>query len=129
MHRCMSQPIWHGISHCREWCSADRLDRAAAAARPGASGRLQLRDFLVKPIQRMCKYPLLLREVAKHAGKTQECGALPAGDAARAQAAMENAVGLVKHITDEVNEMQRLAERRSGEKLLALANMVVVSLL
>ena len=51
----------------------------------------------------------------------EEKGALPAADAARAKAAMENAVELVKSITDEVNEMQRLAERRSGAKLMDLA--------
>jgi len=30
---------------------------------------LKLRDFLIKPVQRMCKYPLFLKEMLKYSDK------------------------------------------------------------
>lgn len=43
--------------------SADILDDYAAVQGNPAASRLTLRDFLIKPVQRICRYPMLLAQL------------------------------------------------------------------
>lgn len=90
----------------------DRLDRlnkynsdfqkfcAAKLAEPQTRG-LQLRDFLIKPVQRLCKYPLLLREVLRHTD--------PGSPEYKE---IEEAKRLLDATVDQVNEHSRLKENQ-----------------
>jgi len=69
-----------------------------SAARPEAKGR-RLNDFLIKPMQRVTKYPLLLRELAKHTDPSSP-------DMPEIQDALEH----VSQIVTSVNEKKREAE-------------------
>jgi hypothetical protein len=65
-----------------------------ASAHADANG-LALLDFLVKPFQRLLKYPLLLRELIKYT---------PVGHAARA--GLEAAMAKIQTVVDEVDRQQ-----------------------
>lgn len=71
---------------------------------PGTEGcfldpRYELPAFMIKPVQRICKYPLLLDQLIK---KTPE-------EASTYQELVEG-LAVIKRITDKVNETQRLQE-------------------
>ncbi len=59
----------------------------------------ELPTFMIKPVQRICKYPLLLEQLLK---KTPE-------DAPRYQE-LEDGLEVMRRITDKVNETSRLQE-------------------
>ncbi|SNX82107.1 related to CDC24 - GTP/GDP exchange factor for Cdc42p [Melanopsichium pennsylvanicum] len=59
----------------------------------------ELPTFMIKPVQRICKYPLLLEQLLK---KTSE-------DAPRYQE-LEDGLEVMRRITDKVNETSRLQE-------------------
>lgn len=59
----------------------------------------ELPTFMIKPVQRICKYPLLLEQLLK---KTQE-------DAPRYQE-LQDGLEVMRRITDKVNETSRLQE-------------------
>ncbi|SAM09287.1 hypothetical protein [Absidia glauca] len=63
---------------CQELIQAYHDDKASAqssspgpsSAPPPASGkRVRFEDFLIKPIQRICRYQLLLKEIVRHANQ------------------------------------------------------------
>lgn len=56
---------------------------------------------MIKPVQRICKYPLLIREILKHTDKTTK-------DADQLQVAFEK----MEKIVTLVNEETRAAENR-----------------
>lgn len=62
-HQCSpSVPSSHLLSLCfPQWCERNQLCR-----------RLQLRDLLVAPLQRLTRYPLLLRNMAKRCQREDE---------------------------------------------------------
>ena len=60
---------------------------------------LTLESFLIKPIQRICKYPLLIRELLRHAG-----------DDHPDKASLEEAMSIMEKVVAEVNESKRRAE-------------------
>lgn len=71
---------------------------------PGTQGcfldpKYELPAFMIKPVQRICKYPLLLEQLVK---KTPQ-------DASTYQELVEG-LAVIKRITDKVNETQRLQE-------------------
>ena len=69
----------------------------------------QLNDYLIKPIQRLCKYPLLLRELLKQSPED----AVDRKDLNEAQA-------VVNRVAMRVNDMKRRAEMaQSAEQLFA----------
>ncbi|KAL6048045.1 DH domain-containing protein, variant 2 [Balamuthia mandrillaris] len=68
---------------------------------------LNLFSFLIKPIQRVCKYPLLLKELLKHTPETHE-------DYADLVEAMTQVTNVVEH----VNEFKRKAE--NDQKIIEL---------
>ncbi|KAJ1341716.1 hypothetical protein BSLG_003737 [Batrachochytrium salamandrivorans] len=67
--------------------------------RPECRG-MDLSSFLLKPIQRICKYPLLLREIKKHTPDTHadSCG-------------IDDAILKITGVVDYVNEKRRRAEQ------------------
>lgn len=62
---------------------------------------LDLASLLIKPIQRLCKYPLLLRELLKYTPEAEGVG---------------NAKRAVEEVLDAVNEHQRLADEAAAVK-------------
>lgn len=75
------------------------------------SGGLDLPSFLIKPIQRLCRYPLLLSEVVKH---------MPADHPMRT--AMVTTRDGVERVAHEVNSRMAAADQR--DKLCAVWRML-----
>ncbi|TPX69374.1 hypothetical protein SpCBS45565_g02378 [Spizellomyces sp. 'palustris'] len=66
---------------------------------------LSLESFLIKPVQRICKYPLLIRELQKHTDKLSK-------DTISLNLAMtkiESVVALVNEYTRQLGERERIA--------------------
>ena len=76
---------------------ASNLRRASSLIDPG----FELQSFIIKPIQRLCKYPLLLKELIK--SYTDVSDATYYSELLIASAAM-------KEVANQVNEAQRRAE-------------------
>ncbi|KAJ2608636.1 hypothetical protein H4S08_004375 [Coemansia sp. RSA 1365] len=60
--------------------------------------RLSIGDFLIKPVQRICKYPLFLRDLLKHTNVTEE------PDTSKM---LEHAIALLKGICEGVDQVQQ----------------------
>ena len=58
-----------------DWDSFEAQCTNQLALRKSGSSRLQFADFLIKPVQRVCKYPLLFGNILKYApeGQDQTC--------------------------------------------------------
>ncbi|KAJ1928551.1 hypothetical protein IWQ60_001925 [Tieghemiomyces parasiticus] len=79
-----------------EWLHFARHDQLGGLTRPS---RLGMQDFLMKPVQRLCLYPLLLREVVKcltHASPAAERFAL--------------ALDVIRDLTARINDTKRVHE-------------------
>jgi len=61
---------------------------------------LNLASFLLKPIQRVMKYPLLLKEMIKNCEDDEE------------RETLERALQKIQSVVQQLNEKQRLAENR-----------------
>lgn len=59
--------LWLSFNHHPQWCERNEQCR-----------RLQLRDLLVAPLQRLTRYPLLLRNIAKRCQTEEEVRGLQA---------------------------------------------------
>ena len=68
----------------------------------------QIHWYLIKPIQRICKYPLLLRELQKHTDPK-----------AKEKIILQSALDEVKKVTADVNE-----EHRKGENIIIAKDLV-----
>ena len=73
----------HYHSRCVSISQAEKQIRNANLMQrgPAAAGVVSLFDYLIKPVQRLCQYPLLFREIAKEMKLLAE----PAGGAAAGQ--------------------------------------------
>ncbi|KAJ2863386.1 hypothetical protein GGH94_003651 [Coemansia aciculifera] len=60
--------------------------------------RLGLRDFLIKPVQRICKYPLFLKDLVKHTNQAAE---------ATAHAELNSALVLVRNVCEAIDQEQQ----------------------
>ncbi|KAJ2492389.1 hypothetical protein IWW37_001436 [Coemansia sp. RSA 2050] len=60
--------------------------------------RLGLRDFLIKPVQRICKYPLFLKDLAKHTSQDAE---------ATAYAKLNAALALIRSVCEAIDQEQQ----------------------
>ncbi|KAJ2792842.1 hypothetical protein H4R20_006719, partial [Coemansia guatemalensis] len=60
--------------------------------------RLSIGDFLIKPVQRICKYPLFLRDLLKHTDVTEE---------PNTSKVLEHSLALLRGICDGVNQVQQ----------------------
>ena len=72
----------------------------AAAATNERCQNLKLRDFLIKPVQRMCKYPLFLKEMLKYADKVHP-------DFRYLNTASESISTLTQEIEDSMSEVRK----------------------
>lgn len=68
--------------------------------------KLELQSFLLKPVQRLCKYPLLLKELLHHSSGNGNCKEL------------ETAWEIAKSIARSINENQRRTENHQIVKKL-----------
>ncbi|KAI9343518.1 hypothetical protein BDR26DRAFT_858236 [Obelidium mucronatum] len=66
---------------------------------------LSLESFLIKPVQRICKYPLLLRELLKHTVKTS----IDYPELEKALENMESLAAKVNEATQALEKKERLA--------------------
>eukprot|EP01119_Soliformovum_irregulare_P010103 TRINITY_DN246_c0_g3_i1.p1 TRINITY_DN246_c0_g3~~TRINITY_DN246_c0_g3_i1.p1 ORF type:complete len:1281 (+),score=503.97 TRINITY_DN246_c0_g3_i1:73-3915(+) len=73
--------------------------------------KLPLNGYLIKPVQRICKYPLLFKELVRHTPETH-------GDHAR----LVSARNKIEEIVTYVNEGQRLFE--SQQRILSIQNSI-----
>ncbi|KAJ2082454.1 hypothetical protein H4R24_001553 [Coemansia sp. RSA 988] len=60
--------------------------------------RLSIDDFLIKPVQRICKYPLFLRDLLKYTDANEE---------PNTSKVLEHALSLLRGICDGVNQVQQ----------------------
>ncbi|KAJ2305385.1 hypothetical protein IWW55_001958 [Coemansia sp. RSA 2706] len=73
--------------------------------------RLGLRDFLIKPVQRICKYPLFLKELLKQTDKDADSGTFNE---------LSQALALLKGICEGVDQVQqRIDSLRLRQTLLS----------
>jgi hypothetical protein len=79
---------------------------------PEARG-LSLESFLIKPVQRICKYPLLIRELEKYSER--------AGNQ-KDQAFLRQAAEKIEAVVTRVNEATRAAEEK--QRILNLGNTI-----
>lgn len=80
----------------------------AATAGTGQAGRLKFLDYLIKPVQRICKYPLLLDQLR---AKRKQLGAEPE------LGAIESACGAMRAVVAQVD---RASERQTHQVRSAL---------
>ncbi|ELR11300.1 RhoGEF domain containing protein [Acanthamoeba castellanii str. Neff] len=91
---------------------ADPLDLAVECKKNERCHRQDIGSFIIKPIQRICKYPLLLREIVQHTPKDHFD--------------YENLLAAVAKMTEvvtDVNENKRKVE--NVQKLLEIQNAIV----
>ncbi|KAF8195714.1 hypothetical protein K438DRAFT_1934177 [Mycena galopus ATCC 62051] len=88
------------------------------------SRRLALLDYMIKPIQRICKYPLLLDQLRP--GKTLRAMSRPAISRPHVQVAVESAAQAMRHVAKAIDEARHRAEVKMQSSLIisriALAN-------
>ncbi|KAJ1562854.1 cytochrome c oxidase subunit 1 [Nowakowskiella sp. JEL0078] len=75
---------------------------------PEARG-LSLESFLIKPVQRICKYPLLLRELIKYTDKTSK----DYENLAKAAESIEAVVAMVNEATRALGEKEKIISLQS----------------
>ncbi|KAJ3234247.1 cytochrome c oxidase subunit 1 [Chytriomyces hyalinus] len=76
---------------------------------------LSLESFLIKPVQRICKYPLLLRELIKHTSKTMPD-----------YSGLEKASEKMESIAAKVNEATQALDKK--EKVISLLSKIESSI-
>ncbi|THV05107.1 hypothetical protein K435DRAFT_850307 [Dendrothele bispora CBS 962.96] len=100
--------------YCANYTSASDLmlvhEQSLAALNHLINVKGELPAFLIKPIQRVCKYPLLLDSLIKASNPED----YPYYDELKAGS------GAAKRITDKINEAQRQAENEQTVKNLAM---------
>jgi RhoGEF domain/SOS1/NGEF-like PH domain len=90
----------------------------AAAQDPECEG-LPLMSFLIKPVQRLCKYPLLLRELIK-ATPDSHPDFKPIGEAQRLTQSLVDEVNSSKREAENVNKMLEVTKSLAGADNLKL---------
>ncbi|KAL6310478.1 hypothetical protein BKA93DRAFT_721340 [Sparassis latifolia] len=96
--------------YCANYIMASEIllqeEQNLAALNHVLDAKVELPAFLIKPVQRICKYPLLLESLLKAVKSTDYpfCHELESGVAA------------AKRITDKINEAQRRAENHATVK-------------
>lgn len=91
--------------------SATSPPQSTAQTNSGASrqtGRLKFADMLIKPVQRLCLYPLVLHTLLKHTGPD---------DSGKAE--LEAAMATMKRVADEVDEAGKRREQFLFAELVA----------
>jgi hypothetical protein len=96
---------YHNALETLEKFAGDELTLLGRLESDALLKNLKLRDFLIKPVQRVCKYPLLFREIIKYA-QEDETKVM----AVKAQSSLMT-------IADQVNTMMKLNESGNAKKL------------
>eukprot|EP01102_Stenamoeba_stenopodia_P012907 TRINITY_DN4117_c0_g1_i1.p1 TRINITY_DN4117_c0_g1~~TRINITY_DN4117_c0_g1_i1.p1 ORF type:complete len:830 (+),score=183.45 TRINITY_DN4117_c0_g1_i1:181-2670(+) len=74
---------------------------------------LDIESFLIKPMQRICRYPLLMKELLKHTPQKHDD-----------YKNIEDSIVLVEEVAKEINETKRIYEDNLN-KLLALQSQII----
>lgn len=77
------------------------------------NNKLELQSFLYKPVQRLCRYPLLLKELLSTFNKNES-------SSGKTSSELEIALDISKKIARSINENQRRTENHQVVKKLAL---------
>ncbi|KAJ1656872.1 hypothetical protein IWQ61_003637, partial [Dispira simplex] len=90
------------LEKSQEWLRFTKLAQRvpSGSVYPRRTSRLSLQEFLMRPIQRLCLYPLLLKEVVKHLP-------LPYHSL---RADLDAAVEMIRSLTVGINEARRTQE-------------------
>lgn len=94
-----------------DWDAFETNCTGLLATRKSASTRLHFADFLIKPVQRICRYPLLFANLLKSARKQEILLPLER---------MEMTAAAFKDVAAEVDEAQRIRNREIVTVKLAL---------
>ena len=94
-----------------DWEAFETHCTGLLASRKSASTRLHFADFLIKPVQRICRYPLLFGNLLKAAKKQEENVSIEK---------IESATSALRVVAREVDEAQRVRNREIVTVKLAL---------
>eukprot|EP01101_Sappina_pedata_P003320 TRINITY_DN1355_c0_g1_i1.p1 TRINITY_DN1355_c0_g1~~TRINITY_DN1355_c0_g1_i1.p1 ORF type:complete len:825 (+),score=209.97 TRINITY_DN1355_c0_g1_i1:388-2862(+) len=96
--------------------SAENLPFAAFVKQAGRNPKLRFLDllsFLIKPVQRVCKYPLLLKELYRSTNPT-EIDYAPLSSAFNVMEAVTNDVNELKRISENMNKLKQIQSTLTG---------------
>ncbi|KAI8621585.1 hypothetical protein BC830DRAFT_1076995 [Chytriomyces sp. MP71] len=114
MAYCGNYPVAMKLVHKLQSEEKFKHQMQQLVANPASRG-LSLESFLIKPVQRICKYPLLLRELIKHTPKTM-----------RDYAGLEKATEKMESIAAKVNEATQALDKK--EKVISLLSKIESSI-
>ncbi|KAJ1982903.1 hypothetical protein H4R35_000029 [Dimargaris xerosporica] len=100
---CFGKDVKH-LEKAVEWARFNALDgptraNSAVSKLTSCCTRLGLLDYLMKPIQRLCLYPLLLKDMAK-----------PFSAPSKTRHKLQRAQAIVQNLTRDINEAKRQHE-------------------
>ncbi|ORZ13152.1 hypothetical protein BCR42DRAFT_453182 [Absidia repens] len=94
----------------------EHQENMAMSSPSSSNKRIRFEDFLIKPIQRICRYQLLLKEIVKHANSTPSSSSSTSTSSSSYHSILTQAFNCMHHIATEIdrqNEKKEYQERTS----------------